>query len=247
MNKKILYIGLGVVIIGVGLYLIFANKRVYSLFHLTTNPNTSLNYIIGNPRVAQSVHYAALGDSLTAGVGVDKIEKSYPYLLSEKIVDKKTKIRLLNLGQPGATSADVLNQQIVPLTSFDPDLITLCIGTNDMHTRVSMSDFKNNYNKILDELAKYKKAKIILANLPYLGTDDLILPPMRWYFNNGIQKYNAVIAEIATERKLTLIDLYDKTREPFKSNQTKMYSVDKYHPSGDGYALWADLIYAGYR
>lgn len=232
---------------GVGLYLNFAYRRVYSFFHLTTNPNTSLNYTIGNSRAAQTIRYAALGDSLTAGVGGVDIRKSYPYLLSEKIVDKKTKVKLFNLGQPGATSADVLNQQLVPLASFPPDFITLFIGTNDMHVRVPLDVFKNNYNKILDEMAKYKKAKIILINLPYLGTDNLILPPLRRYFNDRIKKYNMIISEIAKERQLTLVDLYDKTREPFQNNQDKMYSIDKFHPSADGYALWADLIYASYH
>lgn len=228
-------------------YLNLAYARVYSLFYKTTNPNMALNYMVGNPRAVKTIRYAALGDSLTAGVGAEKIEKSFPYLLSEKIIDKKTKIKLFNLGQPGAKSMDVINQQLVPLASFQPDLVTLFIGTNDMHNKISVENFKENYTKILDELSKYKKAKIILINLPYLGADHLILPPYRSYFDKKIQKYNAAIAEIARERQLTLVDLYDETQAPFANNQDKMYSVDKYHPSADGYALWADLIYVSYR
>ena len=247
MHKKLLYIipiCIGVIIF---IYLNRTYAHVYSLFDKTSNPNMALNYTIGNTHATHTIRYAALGDSLTAGVGATDAKHALPYLLSEKIAQKNTQIKLFNLGQPGATSADVLKQQIVPLTSFAPDLITLCIGTNDMHQRVSMADFKKNYNQILDDLQRYQKAQIILINLPYLGTDKLVQSPWPTYYDSQIKKYNQVIADIATERKLTLVDLYDKTKVYFKNNQSQVYSADLYHPNDAGYAYWTDIIYASYH
>lgn len=246
MRKKLLYIMLLCLLAGVLFYLYFSYIRIYSLFDKTSNPNIALNYIAGNIRSSRVINYAALGDSLTAGVGASDAQHTFPYLLSEKIAGRG-KVQLFNLGQPGATSAEVLQQQIVPLSSFGPEVITLFIGTNDMHQRVSINTFKNNYNQILDDLEKYKKAKVILINLPYLGSGSLILPPWRGYFDNRINKYNQVISEIAAERKLTLIDLYGKTKTYFKDNQNIIYSADLYHPTDVGYAFWADQIYADYR
>lgn len=246
MRKKMLYIipiCLGVVIL---IYLNLTYAHVYSLFDKTSNPNVTLNYTIGNTRAIQTIKYAALGDSLTAGVGATGIEHAFPYLLSEKIAGKN-KIKLFNLGQPGAKSIDVLQQQIIPLAVFNPDLITLAIGTNDIHNRVSMTEFKKNYNQILDDLEKYKQAKIILINIPYLGSDSLIRPPWRSYFDSHIKKYNQSITEMATTRQLTLVDLYDKTKTYFHDNQSLIYSADLFHPTDAGYAYWTDIIYASYH
>ncbi len=185
-RKKLLYIIPLCLIVGVLIYLNLSYAHVYSLFDKTSNPNMALKYTIGDTHATQVINYAALGDSLTAGVGATDAKHTMPYLLSEKILPKNTKINLFNLGQPGATSADVLKQQIIPLTAFHPELITLFIGTNDMHGRVSMEDFGKNYNQILDELAKFRQAKIILINLPYLGTNSLVQPPWPKYYDGRI-------------------------------------------------------------
>jgi len=247
MLRKLFYLAPFFLIMAGGIYLNRAYAHVYSYFYKTSNPNQNLNYTIGNTRAYQTIRYAALGDSLTAGVGADNAQSTFPYLLAEKIAGKTAKVKLLNLGQPGAKSIDLINNQLMPLSSFRPDTITLCIGTNDMHNRVPLDEFEKNYRQILDELEKYKKAKIIIANLPYLGADNLIWPPYRSYFDGRIKQYNQVIDSLAKEKKLTLVNLYDKTKEQFKNNQKGFYSVDFYHPSTAGYRLWNDLIYASYR
>lgn len=245
-RKKLLYIIPLCLIVGILIYLYFSYTHVYSNFDKTTNPNMVLNYTIGDKQSKQIIRYAALGDSLTAGVGASKIENSFPYLLSEKIAGKN-QVKLFDLGQPGATSADLLQQQIIPLTSFTPDLITLCIGTNDIHQGITADTFKTNYNQILDELLKYKQAKIILINIPYLGSDSLVRPPWRSYYDSHIKKYNQVITKIANDHQLTLVNLYDKTKVYFKNNQSQVYSADLYHPNDAGYAYWTDIIYASYH
>lgn len=247
MLRKLLYLAPFFLIMAMGIYLNRAYAHVYSYFYKTANPNQSLNYTIGDTRAYQTIRYAALGDSLTAGAGAENARGSFPYLLSKRISEKNVKVKLLNLGQPGAKSIDLINNQLLPLQAFHPEVITLCIGTNDMHNRVPLDEFEKNYRQILEELLKYKKVKIILINLPYLGADELIWPPYRSYFDGKIQKYNQAIAEIATEKKLTLVDLYGKTKGYFKNNQKLVYSADLYHPSSAGYRLWSDLIYASYR
>ena len=51
----------------------------------------------------------------------------------------------------------------------------------------------------------------------------------------------------STRAKLVLalkyIDLYTQTEELFKKNGSH-YAADFFHPSTQGYKIWADLIYA---
>jgi len=74
--SKLFYLLSLLLIIILGIYLNRSYARIYSLFEKTTNPNTSLDYTIGPKNTTHTVRYAALGDSLTAGVGAEKEEGS---------------------------------------------------------------------------------------------------------------------------------------------------------------------------
>lgn len=51
-------------------------------------PDRQEAYLIGQDKtMAENLLYAALGDSLTAGVGASKYEQSYPYLVAENLAD----------------------------------------------------------------------------------------------------------------------------------------------------------------
>ncbi|HET9754609.1 MAG TPA: SGNH/GDSL hydrolase family protein, partial [Myxococcales bacterium] len=72
--------------------------------------------------------YLALGDSTAAGVGA-RSGGGYPERLVARL---QQRLRLINLGESGATTADVLETQVPRALLTRPRLITLCIGINDV-------------------------------------------------------------------------------------------------------------------
>ncbi|PIZ94421.1 MAG: hypothetical protein COX81_03600 [Candidatus Magasanikbacteria bacterium CG_4_10_14_0_2_um_filter_37_12] len=185
-----------------------------------------------------TLRYTALGDSLTAGVGTTKMEDTYPYILATKISAEHKSVVLNNFGIPGAKVKDVLDTQIDQALKTNPNLITLLIGTNDMHNRTSQIDFTSDVEKIITKLQDGTKAKIVVINIPYLEQSKLFISLYKYYFAKRAKEYNKKIQQIAQKYNLVYVDLYTHTV------QTKqIYSPDLFHPSKESYLDWSNFIY----
>lgn len=213
--------------------------------HAALKPPTRENvYSVSNNKMASSsLTYVALGDSLTAGVGVSKLEEAYPYLLAKYFAGNDNQINVKSRAVPGAKTSDILNG-LLPLGINDnPDIVTLMIGVNDIHGQINDAVFRKNYEEILRRLTSETKAKIYVVSIPYIGSDSLLLPPYNYYFDAQTKEYNKIILELANKYQLKYIDLYTQTESLFKTDGPH-YSADFFHPSAEGYKIWADLIYA---
>jgi lysophospholipase L1-like esterase len=220
------------------------------------SPNRQDFYIIGEDKtMAKNLLYAALGDSLTAGVGALKYEESYPYLLARNLAGEKqykinlhikfgAGINLKNFSYPGAKTADLISDLLPQAVAAQPDLITLLIGANDVFGGVSQAAFKKNYQYILERLTEETKAKIYLINLPHLGSPKLLLAPYNYYYYFKVWQFNKIIQELAAKYSLKYIDLSSAASPEFKKDQS-YYAEDLFHPSALGYKLWARIIYDG--
>jgi lysophospholipase L1-like esterase len=190
---------------------------------------------------SQKIKIVFLGDSLTAGAGASAVEKTFPRLIASRLAENY-QVELLNLGAPGATTKDVLLSQVAETNDFKPDKIVLFIGTNDIHQRTGVKETKADLEKILVDL-KIAKENLYIVNIPYLGTKQLFLPPLRSYFLLQTKRYNQIFSELKVEG-WQVMDLYGQTLETFK-NRTDVYSVDHFHPSDLGYQIFAEVIYKG--
>lgn len=231
-----------------GIYLNRAYAFIYSKFRLMQPPAVR-DYMTNKTLSEKSsvITYVAIGDSLTAGTGASSVSSSLPALVAEKIsADLRTMVSVKNLGVPGATSFELLTGQILDAPQHNPDMITLFIGTNDLHNFVPVDKFQSNLLTAISALQKTTKAEIYLINLPYLGADDLLLPPYDFYFDRELKKFNAVISDVAQKTGVKLIDLYSASAKSLQS-ESGLYCADRFHPSDRGYALWADLIYGNFK
>lgn len=72
----------------------------------------------------------AVGDSLTAGLGVDEAQ-AYPARLERKLNADGHDWRVVNAGVSGETSSGALSRMEWILSSLDPDIVILETGAND--------------------------------------------------------------------------------------------------------------------
>jgi len=187
----------------------------------------------------EKIKIAFLGDSLTAGVGVNELAHTYPYLVAQKIAnEQKKQVEVLNLGIPGATSADVLNNQVKLTNDFKPDEVYLFIGTNDMHNFVPLPKFYENLANILQGL---NVKPVTMLNIPYLGSSKSFLPPYQTYFDWQTKKYNQIIKQVATDNNILYSNIYSQTISIFKKNKL-FYANDNFHPNDEGYKMIAEAI-----
>lgn len=240
LKNKIIYAPIILLAIFV-VYLYTANAFIYyriALGGFTEFKHQDVSFMNN----ATTTTYVSLGDSLTSGVGATKYEESYPYLLATKMSAAGESINFKNFSVSGYKTQDLIDVLLTPAIEAQPDVVTLLIGVNDIHNHIGKNQFKNNYKFILDRLTKETGAKIYLINIPYIGSNTAIVPPLDYYFETETNSYNEIIKELATEYNLKYIDLNSPTKVLFKTDGTH-YASDSFHPSAYGYKLWANIIY----
>lgn len=182
------------------------------------------------------LRYVALGDSTGTGVGAK--EGGYVARLFKRIVAQKSDAQLTNLCVSGATTVDVLRDQLDRGIRADPMLITLGVGINDIGHGLSLEEFGNNFEQILTRLQKNTRATIVITNLPDISTAPRIPEQIRIEYLQQIIAFNRKLEEIAASNGMTVFDVYTITHAELPSHP-EYFSEDGFHPSDKGYELWA--------
>ena len=104
----------------------------------------------------------AFGDSLTHGTGANKGE-DYPTLLAEL-----TNFKVINAGIPGEISSKGLERLPNLLDQYNPDLLILTHGGNDILKKLSRKEQKSNLLAMI-ELAKMRNIQIAMLGVPEPG------------------------------------------------------------------------------
>ncbi len=245
--KKITFLVFGILCLTSIGYLWYARASIYwSLGDVPLyTPNDYASYTIGTNSGASQT-YVAIGDSVTAGVGVDSYLDSYPYLVAHDIATATGRsVKLVPFAIPGIRSEYVVGYFLEPVIASKPDIVTVLIGINDIHGNVPKKVFRAHYEEILKKLTLETTAEVYAINLPYIGTRNLVALPYRYYFTWRTQQYNAIIKDLALQYGVTYVDLYS-THKPQSLDNT-YYARDFFHPNALGYSLWAQRIYASFN
>ena len=166
--------------------------------------------------LASSAVILALGDSLTSGSGV-KRKHSFPSQLS-LLLNRK----VINAGVRGNTTAQGLARLPKLLEKYQPQLVIVGLGGNDLLRRKSHQQIKHNLSNII-KLIKKNKIDLILIAPP---KPSLILkaPPL---YKELANEYNIIV-----DTQLLANLLGDKTKKS-----------DRIHLNVVGYKELADGIY----
>jgi acyl-CoA thioesterase-1 len=192
------------------------------------------------PMISGPIVYVALGDSTGSGVGAT--EGGYVARLFKRILRHRPGSRLINLCFSGATTADVLHEQLDSGIRASPHLVTLGIGINDIGHGVSLEQFSKNYGEIVARCKNNTKAPIIVTNLPDISSAPRIPAAMRRQYHQLIVEFNREIAAIAAAHGAIVSDVYTVTHEELPSHP-EYFSGDGFHPSDQGYELWAKRMW----
>jgi acyl-CoA thioesterase I len=190
--------------------------------------------------ITRPIRYVALGDSTGAGSGAK--EGGYVARLFKRMVAKKPDAQLTNLCVSGATTVDVLRDQVDRAVRTDPMLVTLGVGINDIGDGLSLEQFGSNLEQILTRLQRNTRATIVITNLPDISSAPRIPQQIRSEYLQQIIAFNRKLEEIASSNGITVFDIYTITHERLPSHP-EYFSEDGFHPSDKGYALWAEQMW----
>jgi lysophospholipase L1-like esterase len=178
--------------------------------------------------------YVAVGDSQTEGLwdGDDASGvRGFADRLAVRLEELHPGLRYANLAVRGRRIRDVLDNQLPAAVTMQPDLITSCIGMNDV-TRPGTTFEKAlaDIDLLHDRLAE-TGATVVTTTFPDL---EQILPVGR-FLGGRVLQMNAVIREAAARHGFRLVDLY----EAESMSDPDVWSPDRVHGSPAGHALFA--------
>ena len=101
---------------------------------------------------------------------------------------------------------------------------------------VNVHDAKTHFSRLLERVAAGEEIVIAKAGRPVAK-----LVPSALY-EGRIEPFNAAMAEVARAHGLHLVDLYTASKEMIPHNP-HFFSHDGFHPSADGYRVWAHALY----
>jgi acyl-CoA thioesterase I len=189
---------------------------------------------------ALPVTYTALGDSTGVGVGA-QAGGGYVARLFKRINEARPGSKLTNVCVSGATTGDVLRDQVETALNARPTLITLGIGINDVGHQMNVETFARNYEMIIVRL-KRANVPIVITNIPDVSLAPVVPPPARAEVARRITLFNERISKIASRYGLLVVDAFKATHEVIPSHP-EFFSDDGFHPSDKGYEYWAEAMW----
>lgn len=184
--------------------------------------------------------YVALGDSTGSGVGATN--GGYVARLFRRLSDARQGSELVNLCVSGATTEDLLRGQLQPGVDKSPQLVTVGIGINDIGHGFTIEQFARNYDQILSTLKQKTQAEIVVTNIPDISSAPRIPSSMRSEYQRQIERFNERLEEIARRHGVTIFDVFSITHRDLPSHP-EYFSSDGFHPSDEGYELWANEMW----
>jgi len=166
-----------------------------------------------------------LGDSLTAGYGLDE-DKAYPALLQARLDRDLPGWTVHNAGVSGDTTAGGL-KRLDWILRGKPDVVLVCMGANDGLRGVPAKETEANLNAML---AKIKAA----GALPLLAGMDLPTNLGEAYRRD----FRAIFPRVAKAQKAALLDFLLKG----VGGEVALNLADGIHPNEAGQAKVADNV-----
>jgi acyl-CoA thioesterase I len=188
-----------------------------------------LALVVATPVSAEERVVVALGDSLTAGLGVAR-DEAYPALLEARLRREGHAYRVVNAGVSGDTSAGGRRRVDWVLRS-KPDIVIVALGANDGLRGLPVDQLRANLEAIVKRL-QAAGARVLLVGMR--------VPPN--YGDDYARAFAAVFPAVARRTGATLMPfLLDGVAGDARLNQ-----ADGVHPTAEGQrviaaALWPHL------
>ncbi len=188
----------------------------------------------GVPSMARAeenrVHILFLGDSITAGLGVE-LENAYPAVINDMFNDlleeNGMQVRITNGSISGSTTAGALSR-LKWFLRGKPDILVLALGANDGLRGLSTLEMSQNLERTII-LAMENDIRVILAGME--------IPP----------NYGPAYSKAFREVFALLADKYDLSFIPFLlkgvAGNPSLNQADGIHPNRAGHKIIAAAVF----
>jgi len=179
-----------------------------------------------------------VGESTALGVGVETMQEAVAFHFARLMhAHSGRAVAWEAAGRPGAT-VNMGYAHVLPAIEPGPrDIVLLLFGANDVLERRHAGDYVRDMQRFVHGLReRVGPAAVLVSSVPPLGTFPALPQPLRAYLGAWSRWL-----DLSVER-LTLPDVhYAPVRIPMPP---ALFASDGFHPSPQGYNIWAESLAA---
>jgi lysophospholipase L1-like esterase len=193
----------------------------------------------GDPSLP-SLRVAVLGDSTVTAPGVSDPDEIWVRLVCRRLSDT-FHVELKSFASGGSMAHDLVRDQMQPALDFDPDLIFVSVGGNDLIKGVSKRGFEDDLNILIAGLSE-SGAIIVQSGLGDLGTIPRLVPPLRNLISTRSEMFDQIHRAVGARYGTHIVEQRSDSREAWFEDRT-LWADDLFHVSARGHERWASVIW----
>ena len=218
-------------------------------------PGFRVNHVVmpaAGPSPEVPLNLVVLGDSTTAGVGVDRPQDALPFRLARRIADAERRpVRVISYGWAGARMADLPRQQIDHASGAtrrsgergpflaDADVVAVVIGSNDATHRTPPGRYRQSLRATLEAIGSGAPgAKIVLCGIPRFRGALRAFEPLIFLADQYARILRPISRAEAERVGAAYADINARV-PPLIQGRRDVLSSDGFHPSAVLYDAWA--------
>lgn len=184
--------------------------------------------------------YVVMGDSTAISQGSD-YQDGFAYA-STKLFAENFSLTTLNTAISGATTEDVLHDQLAAAVKLRPDIVLLAAGANDVTHFLATSTTQASVQAIIDQLKTAQPdVQIIVTGSPAVDAVSRFPFGAKQLIGIRTRQVNKIFDDLIRRNDLIHASIAEKTRDRFLADPS-LFAPDKFHPNAAGYKLWIPVV-----
>lgn len=187
-----------------------------------------------------TLRVAVLGDSSVTAPGVAGPHEIWVSLVCDRLAESRH-IVLQSFAVGGSMAHDVLDHQLDDAIAFEPDVVFVSVGANDVIKGVPIGRFAANLDLLVERLTS-EGIKVVLTGIGVLGTIPRLYPPLSTMMSRRARRFDRVHWKVGSAHGAAVID--QRADDPGIWNTDRsLWAADYFHVSAAGHARWADTAW----